>query len=179
MERQYSVLGRSTHIGAFPTTPSDGTPGFTGLVSALSISGPGGLLAAGTLSRHIGLYEREGRGMTDSVISLDRPFNGVAGHGVTSLRWSSDERYLYAAERASKKILLFDIRHARQQLASLGGRRADTQQRLDFDVVETAQGTEVWAGGLDGGVVKWDNPQRYSGQGSVPPSAGWMGHGGE
>lgn len=178
MERQYSVLGGPTSIVALPTRVSHGTPGIAGLVSALSISEPGGLLAAGTMSRQIGLYENEGWGMTDSVIRLDLSSSKPMGSGVTSLRWSSDGRYLYVAERMSTKILLFDIRYAREQLLSLEGRSGRTQQRLDVEVVETEQGTEVWAGGMDGGVVKWSNPQKLP-NGSVLPSARWKGHGGK
>lgn len=179
MEREYRVLGGPTSIASYTTKADDHTPGITGNISALSTNGPGGLLAAGTSDNFIGLYEQEGWGSTDSVVSLDHGHVDPDGRGITSLRWSPDGRYLFVAKRMSDKILLFDIRYGRQQLTSLEGRNALTQQRLDIDVVGREKGVHVWAGGMDGRIVQWIHPQWYSGDAPMPPTREWMGHDGE
>lgn len=135
------------------------TKSFNGPVSSLNIS-VDGVLAAGTFGRDIGLYSREGRGECTATWSLVDSKKGhkTNGTGVTSLRWSPSGTYLLVAERQSDVLQVYDIRNTFQRVAELSGREALTPQRLGIDVLPTASGYDVWAGGTDGFVRMWKNP---------------------
>lgn len=122
-----------------------------GLISALAYSDDN-LLAVGTTERQIGLYASTA--LTQScAFELDAQ---VAGRGITQLEWSPCGRYLYVAERASDAIQIFDVRVAGKRLCWLQGRRAQTMQRMGFDLVQAKdRGTDLWAGGTDGVVRCW------------------------
>lgn len=130
-----------------------------GIVSALGMSGEG-LLAAGTFTRNVGLYDDYGNGGTVAIFPLrddgDRmSADGEVGQGtgVTQLLWSACARYLCVVERGSDGIDIWDIRGAGRRLAWLRGRRALTPQRLGAEVA----GHEIWAGGTDGKIRVWDS----------------------
>ena len=133
-----------------------------GIVSALGISSEG-ILAAGTLTRHVGLYGDEGGGDAMAVFSVASEDAELAGGGVTQTVWSPCGRYLYVAERRSDGVLVYDVRVAGRRLGWLKGRRARTHQRLGIEVVPTATGNEVWAGGTDGVVRGWENSWQKEG----------------
>jgi len=152
-----------------------------GIVSTLDLSSTG-LLAAGTFTRSVGLYDSAGQGDCIAVFSVaDEQSSGartdIGGSGITQVRWSPCARYLYVAERKSDGILVYDIRVAGKKLGCLQGRRADTNQRLGIDVVPTQSGHEICAGGTDGGVRIWTNPWEV--QGVKDPKWGWEAHDGE
>ena len=139
-----------------------------GLVSALTISPSTNLLAAGTTLRSIGLVDNAGRGRPVACFSLidHRPHSPantstsdalppIRGTGITHLRWSPSGTYLLVGERQSDAIQVFDVRNLHRRVACLTGRRALTAQKLGFDVLATADGCEVWAGGTDGVVRRW------------------------
>lgn len=147
---------------------STGT-GIKGIVSALGMSADG-VLAAGTFTRSVGLYDDHGNGGTVAVFPLqsnsDRKSGeeGVGqGTGITQLLWSECSRYLCVVERGSDGIGVWDIRGAGRRLAWLKGRNARTPQRLGAEVV----GHEVWAGGTDGCVRVWEG--LGTGEGIVDP----------
>lgn len=155
--------------------------GMKGIVSTLDLSGAG-LLTAGTFTRSVGLYDSAGQGDCIAVFSVaDEQSSGaqtdIGGSGITQVRWSPCDRYLYVAERNSDGILVYDIRVAGKRLGCLRGRRADTNQRLGVDIVPTESGHEVWAGGTDGGIRIWANPWEV--EGVRGPSWGWEAHDGE
>lgn len=157
-----------------------GGVGIKGIISALSISAER-TLAAGTLSRGIGLYADEGQGTPIAVFSVahdkDRYAQGmkeVGGCGVTQVLWSPCARYLYVAERKSDVVLLYDIRVTGRLLGWLKGRKADTNQRLDVDVVRCADGHGIWAGGTDGVARVWRNPGEK--EGATEADFGWEAH---
>ena len=130
-----------------------------GVVSALSTS-PGGLLAAGTLLRNIAIYEKDGLGQCATSFSLEPPpgeRDATRGGGITQLRWSPCGNYLLIAERRSDVIQIYDLRNTLGRVGWLSGRKADTTQKLGFDVVPTMDGPETWAGGTDGCVRMWKN----------------------
>ena len=155
-----------------PRTSRSATPGMKGINSAMDISSDG-VLAAGTFSRWIGLYDSYGRGGTVGVFQLagsESETSEGRGRGVTQVIWSECGRYLCVVERWSDGVGVWDIRGTGKQLAWLGGRRAETQQRLSVDVV----GGEVWAGGLDGMVRMWKDFGMATG--SVEPSREFKAH---
>lgn len=153
-----------------------------GRVSALNVSSDG-IVAAGTYTRNVGLYSDEGRGDCVSVFSVasdpedEQAGRYIGGTGVTQVAWSPDGRYLYVAERMSDGIVVFDIRVEGKRLGALRGRKAVTNQRMAFDVVPTAEGHEIWAGGMDGCVRVWKDP--HLGEGMQNPSFDWAAHDGE
>ncbi|KAL8659380.1 MAG: hypothetical protein Q9226_000456 [Calogaya cf. arnoldii] len=146
-------------VERMPTIPSKrsnvvgGIGGVKGIVSALGMSSEG-ILAAGTFSRWVGLYDAYGRGGSLGAFELQRNDSSrlEAGAGVTQVLWSVDGRYLCVAERCSDGVSIWDVRGTGKKLAWLRARHAETNQRLGIEVV----GNELWAGGVDGKVRVWD-----------------------
>lgn len=128
-----------------------GGQGMKGIVSALGMSSEG-MLAAGTYSRWVGLYDGFGRGGNAGVFSVGTEDEVERGGGITQVIWSTCGRYLCVVERASDGVGIWDIRGSGKRLAWLRGRNAKTQQRLGVEVM----GGEVWAGGLNGMVRVWE-----------------------
>ena len=136
-----------------------GGVGMKGIVSTMCLSNEG-VLAAGTFTRWIGLYDSYGAGGTISLFSLGNDNNltthhssssSSSGAGITSLSWSSCSKYLIIAERGSDGISIWDIRMSGRRVSWLSGRNARTMQRMSVEVV----GGDVWAGGTDGNVRVW------------------------
>lgn len=157
--------GKDGPISRLPTIPSKrkkivgGGVGMKGIVSTLAEDPVGnGIVAAGTFTRHIGLYASHGSGdtiATFSVAGTDAE-RRIGGKGITQVLWSPCGRYLYAAERQSNGILIYDIRVTGKLVGWLTGREAMTNQRLKIDLVDSGDGShEVWAGGTDGYVRMW------------------------
>ncbi|USP74165.1 Guanine nucleotide-binding protein negative regulator 1 [Curvularia clavata] len=154
-----------------------GGRGFKGCVSALSLSPPSassrdGLLAAGSWTRHVGIYDAlSGAEVTSfalpgSLKPQAQHLQHVVGDGVSSLRWSPCGNYLYVAERRSDALLIYDVRSYSLALAHCIGRAALTKQKLGFDIWNAgaspydieAVSHEVWAGGTDGKIRVWRDP---------------------
>jgi WD40 repeat protein len=180
-------------IHIIPTIPSKrnklkgGGRGFKGYISALAVSPPSptsaeGLLAAGSRTRYVGLYDCiSGREATH--MSLPGTVDGkklrtenlahIMGDGVSSLKWSPCGKYLYVAERQSDVLLIYDVRQFALALGYCAGRKAQTKQKLGFDVWSAGASPydgdsiahEVWAGGTDGMVRVWKDP--YLKEGAV------------
>ncbi|PUU82673.1 WD40-repeat-containing domain protein [Tuber borchii] len=119
-----------------------------GIVSALAIDN--GVLAAGTLSRQVGLYDNCGSGSTIGVFTVDGE-----GGGITQLLWSKCGRYLHVVERKSDVISVYDVRVAGEKVESLEGRMARTNQRIGVDIAYSLEG-EVVSGGIDGMITVWE-----------------------
>jgi len=149
-----------------------------GIVSALALDNSSGILAAGTFSRCVGLYESEGQGGCIGVFRVDDTSadKSIGGRGVTQLRWSSCGRYLYIVERRSDGAMIYDIRKTGQLLSWLEGRKAMTSQRLGVDVAAgIGEGHQnVWAGGTDGRIRVWQNPHQT--EGPQKTKFEWEGH---
>lgn len=128
-----------------------------GIVSALGMS-PDGILAAGTFTRNVGLYDGNGSGGIVAIFPLQSPDSLTSeedvgqGTGITQLLWSTCSRYLCVVERGSDGIGVWDVRGTGQRLAWLRGRKALTPQRLGVDIA----GQEIWAGGTDAYVRVWE-----------------------
>ena len=147
--------------------------GMKGILSTLAMSGDG-ILAAGTFSRWVGLYDGYGRGDTVSAFAVAQQREGeetTEGKGVTQVMWSQCGRYLCTVERGSDGIGVLDIRGNSKWLAWLKGRNARTPQRLGVDVM----GGEVWAGGIDGVVRVWEGLGMT--EGVIDPNWEYQAHG--
>lgn len=171
-----------------PTIPSKrkqivgGGVGMKGIISAMAVDPIGdGILAAGTFTRQVGLYDSNGCGQllgTFNVAKTDAT-RRIGGRGVTQLLWSPCGRYLYISERQSDGVLIYDIRMTGQLLGWLEGRKALTNQRMKVDVVSSGGNGchEIWAGGTDGFMRVWRNPTHAAG--GQGPSWESKIHGGE
>lgn len=182
----FDLTHTSDPITSIPTIPSartklkGGGRGFKGHISALSVSPPTsasaeGLLAAGSRTRYVGIYDCTSGaevthfslpGTVDGKKLRNENLSHVMGDGVSSLKWSPCGRYLYVAERDSDALLLYDVRKFSMALGYCKGRRARTKQKLGFDVWNAGASPydvegiahEVWAGGTDGRVRVWKDP---------------------
>lgn len=164
-----------------------GGRGFKGYISALSVSPPTslsteGLLAAGSRTRYVGIYDCIS-GSEVTHFSLPGTVDGkklrnenlahIMGDGVSSLKWSPCGRYLYVAERQSDVLLTYDVRQFSLAVGYCAGRKALTKQKMGFDVWNAGASPydvesiahEVWAGGTDGKVRVWKDP--YMKEGAV------------
>jgi telomerase Cajal body protein 1 len=143
-----------------------------GIVSALATSpssgdGGGEILAAGTFTRHISLYDTVAAGGSIATFSVANTAaeSAIGGKGVTQVLWSRDGRYLYVIERMSRGVMVYDIRVAGKLVGWLGRREGATMQRLGMSLVRTEQGEELWGGGADGMVRIWRSPHLCGGEG--------------
>ncbi|CAA9958319.1 hypothetical protein PTMSG1_01881 [Pyrenophora teres f. maculata] len=194
----FDIQERDAPIHTIATIPAKrnklkgGGRGFKGYISALSLSPPtisstDGLIAAGSWTRYVGIYDPvSGAEVTHfplpgniaSSSSLgkmprNKNLDHVMGMGVSSLKWSPCGRYLYVAERSSDVLLIYDVRNFSYSLAHCAGRKALTKQKLGFDIWNAGQspydieGTshEIWAGGTDGRIRVWRDP--YVKEGAV------------
>ncbi|KAJ5506869.1 hypothetical protein N7453_005826 [Penicillium expansum] len=169
-----SRTGAQGPVSSMPTIPSKrkqivgGGIGMKGIVSALALNPSGdGILAAGTFTRHVGLYSSNGSGELLGTFSVAKTNanRDIGGRGVTQLVWSPCGRYLYVVERKSDGILVYDVRVTGQLLGHLRGRKAYTNQRMKIDVVSSGPdgSHEIWAGGTDGFMRVWRSPEHCTG----------------
>ncbi|CZS89322.1 related to guanine nucleotide-binding protein [Rhynchosporium agropyri] len=175
-------------VTRLPTIPSKrhkmkgGGVGMRGIVSAMSQqpspdNADVGMLAAGTWTRWVGLYDVGGLGGTVATWSIAEAADvdaGIGGTGVTETRWSACGRYMFVVERRSKGVLVFDVRVTGKLVSWLVGRDADTNQRIGIDLFPGDNGTEVWAGGVDGVVKVWEGVGMT--EGSQERSWEWKAH---
>lgn len=142
-----------------------------GTVSALGMqplshdnyaTGASSVVAAGTWTRNLGLYDlhRAGACVATWNVSQAASLAKIGGRGVLQTVWSPCGRYLVVNERESRGLLVYDLRGTHRLLACLNGRDGQTNQRLSCDVFpgtnESVGGFEVWAGARDGKVVVWE-----------------------
>lgn len=146
-----------------------------GIISAMDISPDRGILAAGTFSRSVGLYDQEGSGDVVSIFSLAEEWEGASSSlkGVTDVKWSYCGTYLYVSERKDDKITVWDMRKLYGKVATLTGRNAYTVQRLGIDMSPGERGNEViLGGGMDGNIKIWDAHTETSSIGEWEAHAG-------
>ncbi|KAK1836512.1 hypothetical protein QBC39DRAFT_422873 [Podospora conica] len=161
--------------------------GMRGTVAALAMQpqasdggGGFGLVAAGTWTRHLALYDlqRAGACVATWGVAAAAAEADVPGRGVVQTVWSPCGRFLVVNERGADGLLVYDLRGTNRLVAWLVGRGGDTNQRLSCDVfpgTEAVGGFEVWAGTREGGVVVWEGVGTK--EGAVPPSWEWEAHG--
>ncbi|KPI38487.1 Guanine nucleotide-binding protein negative regulator 1 [Cyphellophora attinorum] len=151
-----------------------------GIISALDIESASNVLAAGTFSRSVGLYEAGGSGTCVGAFSVDGNAADaeIGGSGITQVKWSKCGRYLHIAERNSDGILIYDIRSTGQLLSWCTGRSAVTNQRLSFDLGSTVdEGYHISAGGVDGLVRTWKDAHKQ--EGAIAPIESMRSHTGK
>ncbi|KAK4671457.1 hypothetical protein QC764_600180 [Podospora pseudoanserina] len=161
---------RSTPLLKIPTIPSTrhiskgNGIGMRGTVSALGLQPTGageGILAAGTWTRWVGLYDIYRSGSVIANFSVKSSADhevGIKGKGVVQTIWSPCGRYLVVNERGSEGLLVYDVRGTHKLLGWLSGRDGTTNQRLGVDVFpdQNGNGFEVWAGTKNGTVVMYE-----------------------
>ncbi|KFY40722.1 hypothetical protein V494_03352 [Pseudogymnoascus sp. VKM F-4513 (FW-928)] len=173
-----------------PTIPSKrhkmkgGGVGMRGIVSCLSLQPDApdspvgnGMLAAGTWTRWVSLYDAEGLGGTVSNWSIASAADDeaqVGGAGVSQVLWSACGRYLFVVERKSHGVLVYDVRVTGRLVGWLEGREAETNQRMSVDTASIGGKCEVWAGGTDGKVRVWKDVGSKSG--GAKPDMDWLAH---
>ncbi|KAL8381680.1 hypothetical protein RB595_005795 [Gaeumannomyces hyphopodioides] len=158
-------------VSRIPTIPSarhllkGGGVGMKGTVSTLAAQPDTSLVAAGTWTRWVGLYDLS---RADSCVANWSLFAsgrgaGSGAGGVVQAIWSPCGRYLVLNERRSTSLAVYDVRVTGRLLSRLVDRDANTNQCLGCDVFaspagEAADGSifEVWAGTRDGRVLAWD-----------------------
>ncbi|KAK8042485.1 WD repeat-containing protein 79 [Apiospora phragmitis] len=158
--------------------------------SSSSDSGGLGLVAAGTWTRWVGLYDFAQAGDCVAAWGIEsavdrtaergrRPGVGIGGNGVTHTVWSPCGRYLLVSERKSRGILVYDVRVTGELLGWLEDRdAAGSNQRIGCDVFPAGEaaggGFEVWSGTTDGTVKVWENVGMR--EGPHAPAWDWRGH---
>jgi hypothetical protein len=163
-----------------------GGVGMRGTVSTLSVQPPdensGSLVAAGTWTRWVGLYDFAQAGDCVSAWSIKsasketeaKNSSGIGGDGITQTTWSPCGRYLLISERKSSGILVYDVRVTGQLLGWLEGREALGNQRIDCDVFHGQDGFEVWSGNTGGSVKVWEGVGHH--EGGQKPTWEWQAH---
>ncbi|KAK4173921.1 hypothetical protein QBC36DRAFT_244472 [Triangularia setosa] len=152
--------------------------GMRGTVSALSLQQTndqeGGMLAAGTWTRWIGLYDiyRSGSVIANFSVKPGVEEAKIGGRGVVQTIWSPCGRYLVVNERGSEGLLVYDVRGTHKLLGWLSGRDGTTNQRLSVDVFPASVGGfEVWAGTKSGKAVVYEGVGMAEGE--TKPSWEW------
>ncbi|PNS18460.1 hypothetical protein CAC42_6277 [Sphaceloma murrayae] len=147
--------------------------GVRGLVMAMDICAKSGVLAVGSSGGQVGVYEAGGRGGEVLVFEAEEG-EGAKGRGVVQVKWVRGGRYLLVGQRGSDGIGVYDVRRGRRA-CWLKGRRAGLMMRMGFDVVESEEGVDVWAGGTDGAVRVWKDVT--SREGTTEADVQWKAHG--
>ena len=148
-----------------PDPTSSSTPP-NSIITAMDINTSDDVLAIGSNTRNVALYADHGMGDLITCWKLPASVSGEhsSKRGVTQVKWSPDGTYLFVAERQSDTIEVYDIRQSCKQLSYLSGRKGLVNYQMFFDVVPTVHGLEVWAGGTDGFVRMWSNPEQQEGE---------------
>ncbi|KAL5615395.1 hypothetical protein BROUX41_005442 [Berkeleyomyces rouxiae] len=163
-----------------------GGVGMKGMVSALDMSTPSsmgsdGLLAAGTWTRWVGLYDIARSAQAIGTWSIkdvaERDLrHDAGGTGIMQVKWSPCGRYLLINERQTSGMLVYDIRGTGKPLCVLSKVNRDhTSQRVTCDVYQNTQGGfEVWAGDQSGMVAVWEDVASVDGV--HEPAWTWKAH---
>ncbi|KAI0833919.1 hypothetical protein F5Y06DRAFT_181299 [Hypoxylon sp. FL0890] len=159
-----------------------GGVGMRGTISTLAAQPPdaynASLVAAGTWTRWVGLYDFAGSGgtcaATWSIALASTEEAQIGGDGIVQTIWSPCGRYLLVGERKSTGILVYDVRVTGKLLGWLSGREARGNQRISCDVFpgqEGSGGFEVWSGTTDGAVKVWEGVGSH--EGAHTPAWSW------
>ncbi|KAK1749843.1 hypothetical protein QBC47DRAFT_130700 [Echria macrotheca] len=158
--------------------------GMRGIVAALAAQvheqAGVGLVAAGTWTRHMGLYDlqRAGDCVATWSVAGAAAETGIKGMGIMQTLWSPCGRYLIVNERGASGLLIYDIRGTNRLLTHLDGRSGGrTNQRMSCDVypgTSAVGGFEVWSGDQNGGAMMWEGVGNEGG--AISPAWSWQAH---
>ncbi|OTA86735.1 hypothetical protein M434DRAFT_49733, partial [Hypoxylon sp. CO27-5] len=160
-----------------------GGVGMRGTISSLSAQPPdasnASLVAAGTWTRWVGLYDFAGSGGTCAATwsiahASSAEEAAIGGDGIVQTIWSPCGRYLLVGERKSTGVLVYDVRVTGKLLGWLAGREARGNQRISCDVFpgqEGSGGFEAWSGTTDGAVKVWEGVGSI--EGAHEPAWSW------
>ncbi|OTA64783.1 hypothetical protein K449DRAFT_275621 [Hypoxylon sp. EC38] len=160
-----------------------GGVGMRGTISSLSAQPPdasnASLVAAGTWTRWVGLYDFAGSGGTCAATwsiahASSTKEAGIGGDGIVQTVWSPCGQYLLVGERKSTGVLVYDVRVTGKLLGWLAGREARGNQRISCDVFpgqEGSGGFEAWSGTTDGAVKVWEGVGNI--EGAHEPAWSW------
>jgi telomerase Cajal body protein 1 len=184
-------------VNRIRTIPSErhlskgGGVGMRGIVSALggqpmNRETGASLVAAGTWTRWVGLYDFAQAGNCVATWSIaaavketgnNGETSGIGGDGITQTIWSPCGRYLMICERKSRGALIYDVRVTGKLLGYLTGRNALGNQRVSCDVFPGADenvGFEVWSGTSNGDIKVWEGVGNT--EGPYAPAWAWDAH---
>ncbi|KAI0514850.1 hypothetical protein F5B22DRAFT_222464 [Xylaria bambusicola] len=149
-----------------------------------------GLVAAGTWTRWVGLYDFTQAGTCVATWGIAAALRetamnnewsqeprGIGGDGITQTIWSPCGRYLIICERKSRGALIYDVRVTGKLLGYLTERDAVGNQRVACDVfpsVNENSGFEVWSGTSNGIVKVWEGVGSL--EGPHAPAWEWVAH---
>ena len=104
------------------------------MISTIALSPDhSGLMAAGSYSRSICLYDASG-GEPRMIRSLKSKHHDVGGSGVTQVRFHpTAPELLYTTSRCSNSILVWDVRNTNSVVLE-HARKGNTNQRIHFDI---------------------------------------------
>lgn len=179
MRGAVSALAVQPAAAAVAAGPGDGAEG-----GEAAAAGGWGLVAAGTWTRHVGLYDLTRSGVCAATwgvagaacsppSSSHSPPSGsdttgtadpVGGQGVMQLLWSPCGRYLVVSERKSAGLLVYDVRVSGRLLGWLDGRGAATGQRLWGSVFVASSSSDSGGGGGDAAA---SSPSMQGGGGDI------------
>ena len=145
-----------------------------------------GLLAAGTRSSHLAIYDPFRSPHLVGTLSVARAARSIAdvgGSGITQTIWSPCGTYLVVAERRSTGMLVYDVRSQGKLLSWLSGREDCGNEGPSGTQVRTADvfpgshgsGFEVWAGNSNGAVKVWEGVGTREGE--MVHAWAWKAHG--
>ncbi|KAJ4367278.1 hypothetical protein N0V83_006859 [Neocucurbitaria cava] len=186
VEHTYDPIQTIATIPSRRNKLKGGGCGFKGFITALALPPPNtsfsrGLLAAGSRTRHMGLYDAiSGEVVTDFLLPGTQSgvnkhiddMQGIMGDGVHNLKWSPCGKYLYVAERFTDVLQIYDVRNFSLALGYCKSRKAFTKAKLGFDIWHSPYDTEatshdIWAGGTDGNIRVWKDP--HTKEGAIEP----------
>ncbi|ORX60912.1 WD40 repeat-like protein [Piromyces finnis] len=124
------------------TTPTRKSKhGQKGIISCMDFNPDySGLLAAGSLSKSIGIYDTNN---SNELVYQQKKLKG----GVIQVQFSPDGNYLYSVSRQTDGIICWDIRNTGKQLCEYV-RPGKTNQRISFDI--SKDGKYLISGDKDG-----------------------------
>lgn len=131
---------------------------------------------AGGPSLSCNLYDFRTREIvSSSAASVSKEFSS---NGVTQLIWSKNGRFVFVLSRQSTTIPVLDARMGFAQVATLGGYKGMTNQRLSACIAVFHSSQYLFTGSTDGTVCRYDD-KALMGMDCDRPLDSWQAHGSE
>lgn len=130
---------------------------------------------AGGPSLSCNLYDFRTR---DVVSSSTASVSNASSNGITQLIWSKNGRFVFVFSRQSSTIPVLDARMGFAQVATLGGYKGMTNQRLTACIASLQSTQYLFTGSTDGTVCRYDD-KALMGMDCDAPFDSWQAHGSE